>query len=263
MSSSPYITDDLHAISLQAPSPASSAANLPPGPFLQHSYPNSPFSAHSDLSNGYQDNNNITLYDDLQLADFGNPISNDGDSSLLIFDPDYSTSGSMLLGQSYDYPSPSSTADSGNENSQRSRASSVSASEYASYQHQQQQQKVEYGSPHISHSFKALSFNSPNLNVGGLPSHGYPSSPPHFSSQLHKPAPSPPRLHISDGGQLNNFTPASINVNLPTINAPDGDGHLGPQLHIVPATPVGGADGNDTSGQALFHQNHHLDNIGE
>ncbi|TFY78670.1 hypothetical protein EWM64_g5343 [Hericium alpestre] len=60
-----------------------------------------------------------------------------------------------------------------------------------------------------------------------MPNQQLPSSPPN------KPR-SPPQLLIPEGQEQ---AP-------PMINAPEGDGGVGPRLHIVPATPVGGSDPN-------------------
>ncbi|KAG2018305.1 krueppel-like factor 16 [Coprinopsis cinerea AmutBmut pab1-1] len=119
----------------------------------------------------------------------------------------------------YDHSSPSSNGDNADR---RSRASSVSSA----YQGQQQQQSQFGHSPRldVAHSFENMTVRSPNWGTEQLP----PQQKPH----------SPPRLLMPD-------TYPMENQDLPSINAPDGDGVMGgPQLHIVPATPVGAAATN-------------------
>ena len=105
------------------------------------------------------------------------------------------------------------------ESESRSRASSVS-----SHSHHP-------SSPPIQ-GFESLRFDSPHWNTSLLPA-DKPSSP----SQ--KP-PSPPSLVIPDVSPSMNTE--SLYPRPPLINAPQGDGGVmnGPQLHIVPATPVSG-----------------------
>ncbi|TFK69711.1 hypothetical protein BDN72DRAFT_897095 [Pluteus cervinus] len=233
----------------------SSSSSFPP------SYNNSPYSVHSDLSGGYHDNNYGLFPDDLnQLQDY-NPDYGTEDSSLLIFDGgDFNNpSGSMLLlgesNQSFDYPSPASTGggDSGTDNDPRSRNSSISSPDFTNYDHLH----AAHSPRAIANHLESLSVNSPHLGMDNLPSS---FSPPFFPQQ---PKASPPRLQMPEGSQLGpGLTPAGGNTGLPTINAPDGDGLLGPQLHVVPATPITRHDGGNTQGQSLFHQPQ-VDSLGE
>ncbi|KAG6839886.1 hypothetical protein C0991_010760 [Blastosporella zonata] len=121
------------------------------------------------------------------------------------FDGPNSASSLLMFNDYYRSPSPSG---SDNNDDNRSRASSASSTH------------TNFQSPNmgVSHSFEGLSFNSPNWQTDPLPPH--------------KP-PSPPRL------QIDHHQPGII------INAPEDQNNsdLGPQLHIVPATPVSGGAG--------------------
>lgn len=214
------------------------------------SFHGSPYSHHSDLSfvtaegdlsfELFSDHEGVSGFDNLGSAGLHQPGSDfdydplDFDApgsanSLMIYDTDYmspppfgSPSPDQQGGRSgsvpFDYPSPGSTNDDGND--RRSRASSVSSA------HRAQQSGQYYHSPRldVAQSFENMTVRSPSWGVQGLPQTQAP--------QQHK-APSPPRLVMPDGHDQP-----------PTINAPDDlDG--GPQLHIVPATPIGvpGASG--------------------
>jgi hypothetical protein len=131
----------------------------------------------------------------------------------------------------FDYSSPSSGGgDSGPEGGHdRSRASSVSSN---------------HVSPRldVAQSFENMTFQSPHWGTSPLPT-DRPISPPH------KPQ-SPPQLMIPDSGS----PPSSYAQVPPTINAPSGDGGMmasGPQLHIVPATPITGG-GEEASAAVPF-----------
>lgn len=120
----------------------------------------------------------------------------------------------------YDYSSPSSTNDDGG-NDRRSRASSVSSA---------QNKNQYYHSPRldVAQSFENMTVRSPGWAAQQLP-------------QVQPPkAPSPPRLVMpANEYQGDGQEPP------PTINAPEGDGmDGGPQLHIVPATPIGMVGGS-------------------
>lgn len=123
---------------------------------------------------------------------------------------------------SFDHSSPaSSNGIPEQESESRSRASSVSSHSQSHYP----------SSPPIQR-FEALRFESPHWSTSLLP----PDNP---GSPSQKP-PSPPSLVIPD------VSPSMHTENLrgttPLINAPQGDGGVmnGPQLHIVPATPISG-----------------------
>lgn len=127
----------------------------------------------------------------------------------------------------YDQGSPSSSnggAESGAENDRRSPASSVSSR------------------PGVN--------ASPNLNFNqlrvGSPYHTPVSIPGESASPQMKPQ-SPPLLVIPDLVQPGGYT-----QDRPVIRAPEGDG-VGPRLHIVPATPVGG--GGETTQATGFRNN--------
>ncbi|KAG6862017.1 hypothetical protein C0995_008205 [Termitomyces sp. Mi166 len=148
----------------------------------------------------------------LNLFDYnltGSPFSDHSDLSFA-FDPydphDFdapNSANSMLIFESY-YRSPSPSG-SENNNDDASHASSASSTH------------TTFHSPNmtVAQSFEGLSFSSPSWPTEPLP----PAKPP-----------SPPRL-------LTTQHPGII------INAPDDRPNDGPQLHIVPATPVsGGAD---------------------
>jgi hypothetical protein len=80
-----------------------------------------------------------------------------------------------------------------------------------------------------------MRFESPNWGTHALPVVDRSISPPN------KPQ-SPPQLVIPASPSGTMYPQSSP----PVINAPDGDGGLmgeGPQLHIVPATPVSGGGG--------------------
>ncbi|KAJ8454223.1 hypothetical protein ONZ45_g19385 [Pleurotus djamor] len=236
------------------------------------SYNGSPYSGHSELSFGDDNLNAINnqgpssygLFDDgndvLQQqqrnaggalglrdydpSDFDPPNSS---SSLLMFDNDYMTPyelpASMPHHHSqdhripFDYSSPSSNGgDSANEDA-RSRASSVSSNP-----HTPGHALSSPPPPHISPSprlgvaqnLENLSFNSPSWGTVPLPQqhheHGNNGNSNNFRENK---AQSPPRLLMPD---------SSLQAP-PIINAPDGDGHdghHGPSLNIVPATPISG-----------------------
>lgn len=214
--------------------------NHPATPSYNGSYQNSPYTNFSDL----EFDNNIVLLDEINQEydpsdyDAPGPTAN---SNLLTFGADYMNSGSgpqvsvsltpptRDINSSYegafDHSSPaSSNGVPDAESDSRSRASSVSSSHY-----------LPSSPPNdMTHGFESLGFGSPHWNPPHLPTDG--PSPP-----SHKP-PSPPQLLIPETSLSNEIT----NDRTPVINAPDGDGGLmsGPQLHIVPATPVSGGLGH-------------------
>ncbi|TFK18183.1 hypothetical protein FA15DRAFT_710095 [Coprinopsis marcescibilis] len=214
------------------------------------SYNNSPFSGHSELSFVTAENDlsfdifnddrtNPGLFDNINSA--GISTSNDFDYDPAEYDPPHS--GSLLMFNDNGYMSPpyqampnsaspdhhnshhrqgsvpydhSSPSSNGDPADRRSRGSSVSSA------YQGQQQPSTFGhSPRldVAHSFENMTVRSPNWGTEALPHQQKP--------------PSPPRLMMSDNYGMET-------QEAPTINAPDGDGVMGgPQLHIVPATPIG------------------------
>ncbi|KAG6839806.1 hypothetical protein H0H87_012840, partial [Tephrocybe sp. NHM501043] len=174
------------------------------------------------------------LYDFAADYTAGSPYSDHSELSFPdnqlapIFDPydpnDYdgpnSANSLLMFGDYYRSPSPSGSE---NNDDSRSRPSSASSTH------------TTFHSPHmtVAHSFEGLSFSSPNWQSDPLPPHK---------------APSPPRL------QIDHQPPIIINV-------PDdhNSNELGPQLHIVPATPVTGGEGApdiSSSTQWLEPQSH-------
>jgi hypothetical protein len=190
----------------------------------------SPFSQHSELSFSGEE---------IQLHDFPAPVNeyepSDYDApnqpvSLLMFtnDSDYM---SPHFSPSFDHSSPSSNASGVDDNihldeSARSRASSV-ASNHPS---PASPQPTFHPSPRLSVDFGNMSVHTPNWVNAPLPQH----------SPVHK-AQSPPRLLMPDDQQQQQ--------NVPVINAPHGEDDVmdGPQLCIVPATPISGGGAGRTS----------------
>ncbi|KAF7312648.1 Calcineurin responsive transcriptional factor [Mycena indigotica] len=247
--------DYIGEVELQAPSPDQYHISLDPDSFnlgsppfphtpsYNGSYHNSPYSNHSELSfNGEQESFGLfeDEHSDARVRDY-DPSEFDGpqSSSLLMFndneympgpyDPSQISSVPVGLGPdlrhgSFDPSSPSSNGgDSGEEGHLRSRASSVSSN------HLSPSPRMDF-----AQSFENMTVKSPNWNTDPLP-----REPP-GSPGLQKPQ-SPPRLVMPPDvtGPPPTFAP-------PIINAPEGDG-LGPQLHIVPATPVSGGAGVATA----------------
>lgn len=241
----------INEIDIQPPSPSSGHLDLtrtfdydfsppfPHTPSYNGSYDNSPFSNNSELSFG--ENESFSLFDDDPngpILDY-DPSQYDAphSSSLLVFnDNDYmsgfdnqvsvtvASTSADLRGSPYDYSSPSSNGggDSGQDGEIRSRASSVSSNPIPQISPSPRME--------VAGSFENMSFHSPNWGTHPLPQ----------DRSLTPPKPqSPPQLMIPDSSSPSGscFPPP------PTINAPSGDGGLmstGPQLHIVPATPVSG-----------------------
>lgn len=212
---------------------------FPHTPSYNGSYQNSPYSGHSDLSYDPDGPESLTFLGDgldtLASREDYDPSEYDppNSSGLLVFDGEFMTnldpsgahvSVSVTPAQidqhsprSYDHSSPSSNGDG----RPRSRASSVSSNP----------QILPHSSPHfdVAHTFENLRFESPNWRQNQLPGERTLSPP--------RKAQSPPQLLIPDS------SPALFAQEAPMINAPDGDGGFvssGPQLHIVPATPVSG-----------------------
>lgn len=136
----------------------------------------------------------------------------------------------------FDYSSPSSNGggDSGPDGQPRSRGSSISSN----HNNSNNNPTNNMASPRldVTQGFENMRFDSPHWGTSALP-------PARSLSPPNKPQ-SPPQLLIPDSGSSSGsmFPQGSP----PVINAPDGDGGLmgqGPQLHIVPATPVSGGGG--------------------
>lgn len=247
--SSPYINDlsdfpDAQHHSSTSPFDQFDFSNLsstfPHTPSYNGSYHNSPFSAHSELSFsgeadqfGLFDEEPLVTREDYDPSEYDPPNS----GGLLMF-PNFMENGSgngagdqaahVSVTPAFDYSSPSSNggADSGPDGQPRSRGSSISSN-------------PNNNSPRldVTQGFENMRFESPNWGTHVLPGADRSISPPH------KPQ-SPPQLLIPDsstGSSGNVYGPSP-----PVINAPDGDGDLmgaGPQLHIVPATPISGGGG--------------------
>jgi hypothetical protein len=224
-----------------------SSPHYPATPSYNGSYQNSPYSAYSELDFDSNEDNNRGLFDNDPLVI---PPRGDQDPSeydppnsggLLMFDDNFMSgvdnpnrvSVSITPADEshspayYDQGSPSSSnggAESGAENDRRSPASSVSSR------------------PGVN--------ASPNLNFNqlrvGSPYHTPVSIPGESASPQMKPQ-SPPLLVIPDLVQPGGYT-----QDRPVIRAPEGDG-VGPRLHIVPATPVGG--GGETTQATGFRNN--------
>jgi hypothetical protein len=232
-----------------------SSPPFPHTPSYNGSYHNSPYSANSELSFTGQEQDSFALFDDesqqhnsYDPSEYDHPIS----SSLLMFpaDPDFSTtydhnpqvsvSAPNVDHRTFDYSSPSSNGggESGPEGElvHRSRRSSLSESHRTS-------PRLD-----VAQTFENMRFESPNWAHKSLPL-DRPLSP------SHKPH-SPPQLRIPGSPNANSAFPPP-----PTINAPAGDGGLmsGPQLHIVPATPVsgGGAQPQAVPFQSTLRQGKH------
>lgn len=222
---------------------------FPHTPPYNGSYHNSPYSGHSELSFGGE-GEQYSLFDEepagLAVREDYDPAEYDQPNSggLLMFDSDFmageqqQSTGHVAVSvtpapidyqspNAFDYSSPSSNGggDSGPDGQPRSRGSSISSNQHTS-------------SPRldVTQGFENMRFESPNWGTQALPVDRSISPP-------NKPQ-SPPQLVIPDSGSPSgNMFPQS---SPPAINAPDGDGGLmgtGPQLHIVPATPVSGGGG--------------------
>ena len=242
----------------------------PPLPHHTSSYNGSyysPYSQHSELS---------FSGDDIQLQDFPTnshmneyePLDydppNQPATSLLMFtnDSDYMSPhfspnpNNRSTRSPFDHSSPSSNASGADENNnnnnnnithlddlRRSRPSSV-ASNYPSPAIPSSPQPTTFDhSPRLSVNFGNMSVHTPNWNNNNntipLPQQHSPNlssaqSPP---LPIHKPQ-SPPRLLMPD----DQLQQQQQQQNVPIINAPHGDDDMmdGPQLCIVPATPVSG-----------------------
>lgn len=209
------------------------------------SYNGSPYSQYSDLPafgntdapdalNLFTNEDNpsgITIREEYDPAEYDPP----NNSSLLTFDDHYMSNADLSNPQvsitppAYDHSSPtaydhaSPASSNGLEDDHLSRGSSSS-----SYMHPNSPPLGDFAA-----NFESMRFDSPSWSNAQL-SNGDRSSPP-----VQKPQ-SPPQLVIPDIS-----SPATtVHDEPPIINAPDGDGlPSGPQLHIVPATPISGGGG--------------------
>jgi hypothetical protein len=210
-----------------------SSPHFPATPSYSGSYHNSPYSQVSELDFDSKDDS-LGLFDNDPLVippteDY-DPSKYDAPSStgLLMFDDGFMSgvNNSNRVSVSvtpaddaahspayYDHGSPASSnggGESGAENGRRSPASSVSS-------------HLGIGaSPHLD--FNQLHVESPYHPPIPIPSEG---ASPQMKAQ------SPPALRIPE--------PSNYPQDRPVIHAPEGDG-VGPRLHIVPATPVGGGE---------------------
>ncbi|CCM01912.1 uncharacterized protein FIBRA_03983 [Fibroporia radiculosa] len=223
-------------------------SHFPRTPSYNGSYQNSPYSIISDLPPFDDDHNTLSLFDNpnsISLADEYDPAEYDipNSSGLLTLDdgfmssenfPHVSITPPMLDGKtsamgtpSFDHSSPASS--NGVEEDTRSNASSTSA-------YVQSSPRLDFTT-----NFESLRFDSPAWAAGQLPATDR-SSPPSQKPQ------SPPQLVIPTSPSPTGFDTQSP----PIINAPAGDGSTmtGPQLHIVPATPVSG--GGENAPPVLF-----------
>ena len=234
-SESPYFADSFAFDQEYAPD----SGHFPHTPSYNGSYQNSPYSVLSDLPTF--DNNDgpdsLGLFEEnpsgISITEEYDPSDYDGPhtSSLISFDESFMNavdSGNPQVSVSitppaYDAPSPydhaSPASSAGAEDGRRSRASSTS-----SYMP---------SSPPLNdftQNFESMHFESPSWSTTQLP-------PDRRSPPMQQKAHSPPQLVIPDLSSPS----TSSREEPPTINAPEGDGMpAGPQLHIVPATPIGG-----------------------
>lgn len=227
---SDYVHDDPH---------------FPHTPSYNGSYQNSPYPTLADLPNIdnsgpdslglFSDNpSGITItevgvedYDPAQYDIHAGPILTFEDTYMDTSNPHVAITPPYDHSSPFDHPSPASSA---GEDDHHSRASSGGSSYVPN-------------SPPLDFqaNFESMHFESPSWSTSRLPqdSTSSPAPKPH----------SPPQLQIPDIS-----SPAStVHDEPPLINAPDGDGGMpgGPQLHIVPATPIGGGAGVTQSVQFL------------
>jgi len=216
----------------------------PPLPHTPSSY-YSPYSQHSELSFTADDillQDFPTAMNEYEPSDYDPPnqqgsllmFTNDTDYMSPHFSPNNPSDSHRSTRSPFDHGSPQSNASGADENNnhdpRRSRASSV-ASNHPSPglpPTSHSPQPTFHPSPGLSVTFGNMSVHTPTWGTVPLPQLS-PNQP-----ILHKPQ-SPPRLLMPDDQQQQQ-------QNLPIINAPHGDDDMmdGPQLHIVPATPVSG-----------------------
>jgi hypothetical protein len=218
------------------------STHFPHTPSYNGSYQNSPYSVLSDLPT-FENNDgpdSLGLFDDnpsgISITEEYDPADYDGPqtSGLISFDESFMPTAdpanpqvSVSITPPFDAPSPydhaSPASSNGAEEGRRSRASSTS-----SY--------MQPNSPPLNdftQNFESMNFESPSWSTSQLPLDR--RSPP-----MQQKAHSPPQLVIPDLSSPS----ISSREEPPTINAPEGDGMpSGPQLHIVPATPISGGGG--------------------
>ncbi|KAI0950853.1 hypothetical protein AcW1_008049 [Taiwanofungus camphoratus] len=217
--------------------------HFPPTPSYNGSYQNSPYSSYSDLPTFEGDEalglfgenpSGISISHEYDPSDFDAPNS----SGLFTLDDAFMSSVSGLEQPQvsvsitppmynekssgvFDHSSPASS--NGAEEDAHSHASSTS-----SYR-QSTSPRLDF-----TQNFENIQLHSPSWASSQLPPADRASPP------AHKP-PSPPQLVIPDSATSPSTTTGMDSP--PIINAPAGDGGMmpaGPQLHIVPATPVSG-----------------------
>lgn len=234
-SESPYLVDS-YAFDQDYPQ---DSGHFPHTPSYNGSYQNSPYSVLSDLPNfdNADGPDSLALFDDnpsgISITEEYDPSEFDvpNGSGLITFDEHFMSTDAQvsvsITPPSYDNaPSPydhASPASSNGADDDRSRASSSS-----SY--------MPPNSPPLNdftQNFESMHFESPSWSTSQLPQDR--RSPP-----ANQKAHSPPQLVIPDIS-----SPATtVHDEPPTIIAPEGDGMpAGPQLHIVPATPISGGGG--------------------
>jgi hypothetical protein len=228
-----------------------SSPRIPGTPSYNGSYQNSPYSGHSDLSydpgepsgnlpslfvdNGYEGSPGAP-YDPSEYdrspgllmlgSDFMNNMHQDSQISLTVVAPESDVSSPPA----FDFSSPSSNGAAGGSG-HHSRASSVSSNHHLPA-------AAATPSPRmgVMNDFANMSVAdaSPHWTTSKLPNDG-------AGTPFGNKAQSPPILVIPVGSA----TPSTLHQSPPIINAPAGDGGMssGPQVQIVPATPVSGGGG--------------------
>lgn len=242
-SESPYLVDSF-AFDQDYPQ---DGAHFPHTPSYNGSYQNSPYSVLSDLPTfGNEEADSLALFDDnpsgISITEEYDPSEYDAPNStgLISFDESFMStidSANPHVSVSitppahdegspspYDHASPASS--NGADDDRRSHGSNASP-----YMHPHSPPLNDF-----TQNFESMHFESPSWSTSQLP--GDRRSPP--AQKAH----SPPQLVIPDISSPS----STVHDEPPTINAPEGDGLLtGPQLHIVPATPIsgGGAAGQN------------------
>ena len=236
-SDSPYLVDSF-AFDQDYPQ---DGAHFPHTPSYNGSYQNSPYSVLSDLPTfGNEEADSLALFDDnpsgISITEEHDPSEYDAPNStgLISFDESFMSTIDSANPQvsfsitppahdegspsPYDHASPASS--NGAEDDRRSHGSTASP-----YMHPNSPPLGDF-----TQNFESMHFESPSWSTSQLP--GDRRSPP-----AQQKAHSPPQLVIPDISSPS----SSAHDEPPTINAPEGDGlPTGPQLHIVPATPISG-----------------------
>ena len=245
---SPYLVDSFAFDQDYAPD----GGPFPHTPSYQGSYQNSPYSVLSDLPTfGNEEGpDSLSLFDDnptgISITEEYDPSEYDHPNStgLISFDENFMSTMDASNGQvsvsitppahdegspsPYDHASPASSV--GAEDDRRSHGSNASP-----YMHPNSPPLTDF-----TQNFESMHFESPSWSTSQLPDRRSPPAP--------QKTPSPPQLVIPDMASPSN----SVHDAPPTINAPEGDGlSNGPQLHIVPATPISGGGAVGQSVQYL------------